>query len=143
MGRIPRIHTEDEHCYSQVNIHCNAFCSTGRNIFSHQQLCGQSQQNYCKRKNKSLLSINTEGNQFCLFRYSHKKRKDSLEGSLDRELFAAGLEFPKVLVSRNPQNSSNVNIENPGKPKQLYSLCDQLLGALIYLHFIILILICF
>ena len=29
---------------------------------------------------------------------SHKKRKDSLEGSLDRVLFAAELEFPKILV---------------------------------------------
>ena len=40
-----------------------------------------------------------------------------------------------------PQNSSNVNIECVGK--QLYSLCDQLLGILIYVYFIILILICF
>ena len=30
--------------------------------------------------------------------HSHKKRKDSLEGSLDRVLFAAELEFPKILV---------------------------------------------
>ena len=29
------------------------------------------------------------------FYHSHKKRKDSLEGSLDRVLFAAELEFPK------------------------------------------------
>ena len=40
--------------------------------------------------------------------HSHKKRKDSLEGSLDRVLFAT----------------------------------EELLGALIYIHFIILILIC-
>ena len=77
------------------------------------------------------------------YNHSHKKRKDSLEGSLDRVLFAAELEFPKILVTRLPQNLSNVNNECAGKSKQLYSSCDQLLGALIYLHFIILILICF
>ena len=75
--------------------------------------------------------------------HSHKKRKDSLEGSLDRVLSAVELEFPETLVPRLPQNSSNVNIECAGKSKQLYSLCDQFLGALMYLHFIILILICF
>ena len=31
--------------------------------------------------------------------HSHKKRKDSLEGSLDRVLIAAELEFPKILAS--------------------------------------------
>ena len=36
---------------------------------------------------------------------SHKKRKDSLEGSLDQLLSAAELEFPKILVSRLPQNT--------------------------------------
>ena len=59
--------------------------------------------------------------------HSHKKRKDSLEGSLDRVLFAAELDFPKILVPRLPQNSSNVSIECAVKSKQLYSLCDQLL----------------
>ena len=73
---------------------------------------------------------------------SHKKRKDSLEDSLDRVLFAAELEFPKILVPRLPQNSSNVNTECAEKSKQLYSLCDQILGAIKYFHFIILILIC-
>ena len=53
------------------------------------------------------------------------------------------LKFPKILVLRLPQNASNVNIECARKSKQLYSLCHQLLGALIYLHFIILMLICF
>ena len=57
--------------------------------------------------------------------------------SLDRVLFAAELEFPKKLVPRLPQNSSNANVECAEKLKQQYSLCDQLLGALIYLHFII------
>ena len=76
-------------------------------------------------------------------KHNHKKRKDSLEGSLDRVLFAAELEFTKILIPRLPQKSSNVNIECAGKSKQLYSLCVQLLGAPMYLNFIILILICF
>ena len=49
--------------------------------------------------------------------HSHKKWKNSLEGSLDRALFAAEFEFPKILVPRLPQNSSNVNIECAGKSK--------------------------
>ena len=55
----------------------------------------------------------------------HQKWKDSLEGSLDRVLFAVELEFPKILVPRLPQHTSNVNIECAGKSewsKQLYSL---------------------
>ena len=76
--------------------------------------------------------------------HSHKKRKDSLEGSLDRVLFAAELEFPKILVPRLSQHTSNVNTECAGKlewSKQLYSLCcDQLLGALKHLNSIILVL---
>ena len=71
------------------------------------------------------------------------KWKDSLEVILDPVLFAAELEFPKVLVPKIPQNASNVNIECAGKSKQLYSLFDQFLGALINLNFVILILICF
>ena len=57
--------------------------------------------------------------------HSHKKRKDSLEGSLNRVLLAAELEFPKILVPRLPQHTSNVNIECAGKSewsKQWYSL---------------------
>ena len=42
---------------------------------------------------------------------SHKKRKDSLEGSLVRVLFAVKLVFPKMLVPRLPlkvwENQSN------------------------------------
>ena len=71
--------------------------------------------------------------------HSHNKRKDSLKGSLVRVLFAAEIAFPKILVPRLPQNSGKY----AGKSRQLYSLCDQLLGALIYLYFIILALICF
>ena len=54
-----------------------------------------------------------------------KNRKDSLEGSLDRVLLAAELEFPKILAPRLPQHTSNVNIECVGKSewsKQRYSL---------------------
>ena len=58
---------------------------------------------------------------------SHKKRKDSLEASLDRVLFATELEFPKILVPRLPENTSNVNTECARKSKQQYSLCDQFL----------------
>ena len=59
------------------------------------------------------------------FRHSHGKWKDSLEGSLDRVLFAAEREFPKILVPTLPQHTSNVNTECAGKSewsKQLYSL---------------------
>ena len=72
--------------------------------------------------------------------HSNKKRKDSLEGSLDRVLFAAELDFPKILVPRLPQNTSNVNIEYAKKSKQLYYLCEQLLGTQIYLLIFFLIL---
>ena len=34
--------------------------------------------------------------------YSHKKKKDSLEGSLVRVLFLAEVEFSKILVPRLP-----------------------------------------
>ena len=57
--------------------------------------------------------------------HSHKKRKDSLEGSLDRVLFVAELEFLTILVPRLPQHTSDVNTECAGKSewsKQLYSL---------------------
>ena len=68
--------------------------------------------------------------------HSHKKRKDSLKGSLDRVLFAAELEFPKVPVIRLPQHTSDVNIECAGKSniecagksvwsKQLYYLNES------------------
>ena len=41
----------------------------------------------------------------------HNKWKDNLEGRLDRVIFAAEFEFPKILLSRLPQHTSNVNIE--------------------------------
>ena len=49
--------------------------------------------------------------------FSHKKRKDSLESSLDWVLFAAENDFPKILVPRLPQNTSIVNIECARKHK--------------------------
>ena len=55
--------------------------------------------------------------QYTLLIHSHKKRKDGLEGSLMRVLFAAELEFPKILVPRLPQNTPNVTIEKYWKIK--------------------------
>ena len=55
----------------------------------------------------------------------NKKREISLEGSLDRVLFAAELEFLKIQEPRLPQHTSNVNNECAGKSewsKQQYSL---------------------
>ena len=49
------------------------------------------------------------------YKHSHKKLKDSLEGGLDRILFPAKLEFPKILVPRLPQHTSDVNTECAGK----------------------------
>ena len=40
-----------------------------------------------------------------------------------------------ILVSRLPQNTSNINNECTGKPKQLCSLCNQSLGALMSLFY--------
>ena len=60
-----------------------------------------------------------------MLKHSHKKRKGSLEDSLDRLFYAAKLEFPKMLVPRLPQHISDVKIECAGKSewsKQLYSL---------------------
>ena len=42
--------------------------------------------------------------------HSHEKRKDRLEGSLVRVLFAVELEFSKILAVTLSQNASNVNI---------------------------------
>ena len=40
------------------------------------------------------------------YKHSHKKRKDSLEASLDRVLLAAELEFRMILVPRLPQHTA-------------------------------------
>ena len=86
---------------------------------------------------------------FCihsLCKHSHKKRKDSLESSLDRVLFTTELELPKILVPRLLQHTSDVNTEYAGKLKQLYIFSGQPPGVQISLckldYFFVLILIC-
>ena len=49
-----------------------------------------------------------------VFLHSHKKRKNNLEGNPDQVLFSAELEFPQILVLRQPQNTANVNNECAG-----------------------------
>ena len=56
--------------------------------------------------------------------HSHKKRKYSLEGSLDRVLLAAELGFSKILVPRLPQHTSDVNIECAGKSEWSKQQCS-------------------
>ena len=56
-----------------------------------------------KKKNQNIWNLFSS-------KHSYKKQKDSLEGSLDRVLFATELEFPKILVPRLPQHT-NVNIQ--------------------------------
>ena len=56
--------------------------------------------------------------------HSHKKRKDILEGSLDRVLLAAELEFLKILVPRLLQHTSDVNIECAGKSEWSKQQCS-------------------
>ena len=56
---------------------------------------------------------------FILYMHSHKKQKDTLKSSLVRVLFAAAIDFAKILILRLPQNTSNVNIESSGKSKTL------------------------
>ena len=58
------------------------------------------------------------------FFHSHNNRKDSLEGSLDRESLAAELEFPKILVAGLPQHTSDVNIECAGKSEWSKQQCS-------------------
>ena len=53
------------------------------------------------------------------YKHSHKKWKYNLEGSPVWVLFAAELEFPKILVLRLPQNTSNVSTESTGKKKTI------------------------
>ena len=53
----------------------------------------------------------------------HKKRRDSLKGSLDWVLFLTELELPKILVSRLPQYNLNVKIEDARKSEWLKQLC--------------------
>ena len=55
---------------------------------------------------KSCISENAVLVRKAELKHSHKKQKDSLEGSLDRVLLVAKLEFPKILVPRLPQHIS-------------------------------------
>ena len=77
------------------------------------------------------------------YSHSYKKQKDSVEDSLAQVLLKTKLELSNILVPRPPQNASNVNIEGTRKGKRMYYLCDQLLGAQVYIYFIVLVLICF
>ena len=52
-----------------------------------------------------------------ILRHSKNKWNDSIEGSLDRVLFEGDPGFPKSLMPRIPQNTSNINTECAGKPK--------------------------
>ena len=56
--------------------------------------------------------------------HSHKKRTDSLEGSLGRVLLAAKLEFPKKLIHRLPQHTSYVNFECARKSEWSKQQCS-------------------
>ena len=127
--------------YAFMVVVCSGVISFGsKELFAHVMLSSLKKQHGGKTNGRYI--------------HSYKKRKDSLEGSLDRVLFAAELEFPKILVFKLPQNSSNVNIECSGRSKHLYSIflgsytgftthIFVILRVLIYLHSIILILICF
>ena len=66
--------------------------------------------------------------------HSHKKQKDSPESSII---------YVWTWVPQDTSTQAKVKIESAGKSKQLYSLCDQFFRALICLHLIFLILICF
>ena len=57
--------------------------------------------------------------------HSHKKRKDRLEGNLDRVVFPTELEFSKILVARLP----NVNTKCAGKSEWSKQLCSLYLTA--------------
>ena len=76
----------------------------------------------------------------CYFNHSHKKWKDSLEDSLDRVLFAAELEFPKILAPRLPQHASNVNIKCAGKSEWSKQLCSLYLASFLEHWYIIILL---
>ena len=72
--------------------------------------------------------------------HSHKKRKTSLEGSLDRVLLATELEFPKILEPRLPQHTSDGNIECAGKSVWSKQLCYLHVTSLLEHWYILLLL---
>ena len=57
---------------------------------------------------------------------SHKKREESLEGGLDRILFAAELEFLKIMVPKLTQDTTNVNNDCAGKLRPIRSVISRL-----------------
>ena len=52
-----------------------------------------------------------------MYNLKSENRKPINLGSLDRVLFAAELEFLKIVVPRTSHHTSNVNIECAGKSK--------------------------
>ena len=52
-----------------------------------------------------------------LYMHSHKKQKDTLKSSLVRVLFAAAIDFAKILILMLPQNTSNVTLKVAGNQK--------------------------
>ena len=80
------------------------------------------------------LDLNTLFLFLPLFAFSHhvqlptgiviRNRKDNLEGSLDQVLLAAELEFPKIIVPRLPQHTSDVNTECAGKSEWSKQQCS-------------------
>ena len=87
-----------------------------------------TQLNFLNRQNVHIwnfIKVNRKRSLLFCSHHSHKKWKDRLEGSLDWVLFAAELEFPKILLPMLLQHTSSVNIECAGKSewsKQLYFL---------------------
>ena len=65
---------------------------------------------------------------------SHKKREESLEGGLDRILFAAELEFLKIMVPKLTQDTTNVNNDCAGKLRPIRSVISWLEQWYIYFY---------
>ena len=71
-----------------------------------------------------------------MWRHSHKKRKDSVEGSLSGVLSVAELEFRKIRVPRLLTIHQMETLDEPENQNwTLYFLCDLLLAELKYLSF--------
>ena len=65
--------------------------------------------------------------------HSHKKQKNGLEGSLDRALFAAKLEFPKILIPRLIQHTSDVHIECAEKSRWVQKSLESQKNYIVYI----------
>ena len=74
--------------------------------------------------NLKIVSFKHSNEKVFLWEHSHKKWKDGLEGSLDRVLLAAELEFLKILLPRRPQHASDVNIECAGESEWSKQQCS-------------------